>query len=144
MNYFFALLAGLGFGLGLTVSGMVDPLIVLAFLDVAGEWDPSLAFVMGGALLVFTPSYQLVKNKMSQPLFDEKFYVPTTTAIDKPLIIGAVIFGLGWGISGICPGPAVANITGFEEKIFGFIVAMIIGMIAASRMKAAKTKITKG
>lgn len=138
MNYFFALLAGLGFGVGLSVSGMVDPQIVLAFLDLAGEWDPSLAFVMGGALLVFTPAYQLIKNKMSKPLFDEKFFVPSTSAIDKPLVVGAVIFGLGWGISGICPGPAVANITGFEEKILGFIVAMIIGMIAASRMKATK------
>lgn len=138
MNYFFALLAGLGFGVGLSVSGMVDPLIVLAFLDVAGEWDPSLAFVMGGALLVFTPVYQLIKHKMSKPLFDEKFFMPSTSAIDKPLVIGAIIFGLGWGISGICPGPAVANVTGFEEKIFGFIVAMIIGMIVASRMKATK------
>ena len=138
MNYFFSLLAGLGFGVGLSVSGMVDPLIVLAFLDVAGEWDPSLAFVMGGALLVFTPVYQLVKNKMSKPLFDERFFVPITSAIDKPLIIGAIIFGIGWGISGICPGPALANVAGFEEKIFGFIVAMIIGMIVASRMKATK------
>jgi uncharacterized membrane protein YedE/YeeE len=138
MNYFFALLAGLGFGVGLSVSGMVDPLIVLAFLDVAGEWDPSLAFVMSGALLVFTPSYQLIKNKMSKPLFDEKFFMPSTSAIDKPLIIGAIIFGLGWGVSGICPGPAVANITGFEAKIFGFIIAMIIGMIVARRMKATK------
>ena len=138
MNYFFALLAGLGFGVGLSVSGMVDPLIVLAFLDVAGEWNPSLAFVMGGALLVFMPIYQLIKNKMSKPLFDESFFVPSTSAIDKPLIIGAIIFGLGWGISGICPGPALANVTGFEEKIFGFIVAMIIGMIVASRMKATK------
>jgi uncharacterized membrane protein YedE/YeeE len=138
MNCFFAFLAGLGFGVGLLVSGMVDPLIVLAFLDVTGEWDPSLAFVMGGALLVFTPAYQLIKNKMSKPLFDEKFFVPSISAIDKPLIIGAITFGLGWGISGICPGPAVANITGFEEKIFGFIVAMIIGMIVAGRMKAVK------
>ncbi|MDT0596268.1 YeeE/YedE family protein [Glaciecola petra] len=144
MNYFFALLAGLGFGLGLTISGMVDPLIVLAFLDVAGKWDPSLLFVMGGALVVFTPAYQLVKTKMSQPLFAEKFYVPSSSAIDKPLIIGAIIFGLGWGISGICPGPAVANITGFEEKIFGFILAMIVGMITARRIKARRIKAIKG
>lgn len=138
MQRFFALIAGLGFGIGLSISGMVDPMIVLAFLDIAGAWDPSLMFVMGGALIVFTPIYQLIKHKMSRPLFAEKFFVPTTTVIDKPLIIGAVLFGLGWGISGICPGPAIANVSGLDEKIFGFIVAMIIGMIVANKIKAAK------
>ena len=135
MNYFFALLAGLGFGAGLTISRMVDPLVVLAFLDIAGEWDPSLAFVMGGALLVFIPAYQIIERKMSKPLFEKSFFVPTTVTIDKRLISGAVIFGLGWGISGICPGPAIANVSGLEIKVIGFIAAMFIGMIVANRLK---------
>lgn len=138
MNYLFALLAGLGFGAGLAISRMLDPLVVLAFLDVAGEWDPSLAFVMGGALIVFTPAYQIIKRGMSKPLFEKSFFVPTTITIDKRLIAGAIIFGLGWGISGICPGPAIANVLGLEIKIIGFIAAMFIGMIAANRLKTSK------
>ncbi|MDM7859309.1 YeeE/YedE family protein [Alteromonas sp. ASW11-36] len=135
MNLIIALIAGIGFGIGLTISGMVEPLIVLAFLDVAGAWDPSLAFVMCGALAVFIPGYLLSKTKMSKPIFAASFSLPTRSDIDKPLLIGAVIFGLGWGISGICPGPAIANLSGMDEKIFGFIIAMLVGMIAANKVK---------
>lgn len=135
MNLIIALIAGIGFGIGLTISGMVDPLIVLAFLDVAGAWDPSLAFVMGGALAVFIPGYMLLKAKLSKPIFASNFSLPTRADIDKPLLIGAVMFGLGWGISGICPGPAITNVSGMDEKILGFIIAMLVGMIAANKVK---------
>jgi len=138
MNLLFALIAGIGFGMGLTVSGMVDPQKVLNFLDVAGSWDASLAFVMGGALMVFIPGYQVVKKQLSSPLFEKSFFIPTATAIDKPLLIGAVLFGVGWGLSGICPGPAIANISGLDEKLFGFIIAMLIGMIGARRFNTKK------
>lgn len=135
MNLLFSLLAGLAFGVGLTISNMVDPKVVLAFLDVAGEWDPSLMFVMGGALMVFIPSYYVLKKKMKSPLFAESFFEPTKTSVDKYLIIGAIVFGLGWGISGICPGPALANLSSLNEKIFAFIFCMLIGMMAANRFK---------
>lgn len=138
MNLLCAFLAGLGFGIGLTVSGMVDPSIVLAFLDVTGGWDPSLAFVMGGALSVFSPGYWLLKRHLSRPLFSKSFFIPTVTAVDRPLVLGAILFGMGWGISGVCPGPAVANISGMEIKLYGFIVAMILGMMAASRLKSSQ------
>lgn len=138
MNLLCAFLAGLGFGIGLMVSGMVDPSIVLAFLDVTGGWDPSLAFVMGGALSVFSPGYWLLKRHLSRPLFSKSFFIPTVTDVDRPLVLGAILFGMGWGISGVCPGPAVANISGMEIKLYGFIVAMILGMMAASRLKSSQ------
>ncbi|MFC3092951.1 YeeE/YedE family protein [Alteromonas sediminis] len=136
MNFLFALLAGIGFGMGLTISGMVDPQKVLGFLDVAGDWDASLAFVMGGALMVFIPGFQIVKKQLTSPLFEKSFFLPSANSIDKPLVIGAVLFGIGWGLSGICPGPAIANISGMEDKVFGFILAMLIGMIVARRINA--------
>ena len=135
MNLLFSLLAGIGFGIGLTVSNMLDPQVVLAFLDIAGDWDPSLMFVMGGALIVFMPSYYLLKKRMKHPLLADSFFEPTLKDIDKPLLIGAVIFGIGWGISGICPGPAIANLSGMNEKIFAFIFTMLIGMMAANWFK---------
>ena len=138
MNLFCAFLAGLGFGIGLTISGMVDPLVVLAFLDITGGWNPSVAFVMGGALLVFAPGYWLIKRHLSHPLFSKSFFIPTINAVDRSLVIGAIVFGIGWGISGVCPGPAIANVSGLETKLFGFIVAMIIGMMLANHVRSNK------
>jgi len=135
MNLLFALLSGLAFGIGLTISNMVDPKVVLAFLDVTGNWDPSLMFVMGGALMIFIPGYQLLKKNLSTPLFASSFNEPSLTQIDKRLVIGAIIFGIGWGIAGICPGPALANISSMNVKILGFIFAMLVGMIVADRFK---------
>lgn len=121
-----ALIAGLLFGLGLGVSQMVDRDRVLGFLDIAGDWDPTLAFVMGGAVLVTLISFRFVLQR-PHPIFSEKFYLPTRQDIDRTLLIGAGLFGIGWGIAGYCPGPAItATVLGIANP-FIFLVAMIIG-----------------
>ena len=129
-----ALLAGLLFGLGMMVSGMVDPHRVLGFLDIAGAWDPSLMFVMGGALAVFLPVYFLVIKKRSAPVCSEKFEMSNSTVIDKKLVTGAALFGLGWGIAGICPGPAVTSTLGLNPSMLVFIVTMLVGMCAGTAL----------
>lgn len=122
-----ALLAGIIFGVGLAVSGMLIPDKVLNFLDIAGHWDPSLALVMGGAIVVTLPGYFVV-TKRERPLFAESFSLPTTTAIDAKLLVGAALFGIGWGLSGLCPAPALVNITtGFVDVLI-FVAAMLAGM----------------
>lgn len=128
MTLFIALLCGILFGLGLTISQMVDPNKVLHFLDITGNWDPSLAFVMLSALALFMPIYHLIIKHKSKPKLTQAFHLPQKTTIDLPLLLGASIFGIGWGISGICPGPALVNITGGSPKIFVFITMMLIGM----------------
>ncbi|MDQ7090864.1 MAG: YeeE/YedE family protein [Methylococcales bacterium] len=121
-----ALVAGFIFGIGLALSKMIDPNKVLNFLDVTGHWDPSLALVMGGALLVTTISFRLVL-KRSQPIFDLKFRIPTRTDIDRPLVIGASLFGIGWGIAGFCPGPALASLgLGLVDPAI-FMLAFVTG-----------------
>jgi uncharacterized protein len=122
---------GLIFGLGLTVSGMSDPAKVLNFLDFAairsGSWDPSLAFVMAGAIAVTFAGYKLVLRR-SQPLFGERFHLPTREDIDARVIAGPAIFGVGWGLAGFCPGPAITAL-GFGTKAAAiFVVAMLAGM----------------
>lgn len=124
--------AGLIFGAGLTVSQMVNPSKVIAFLDIFGAWDPSLAFVMGGALLVSFIGYRFVL-KSSAPLFDETFRLPTRKDIDAPLIIGAAIFGIGWGLAGLCPGPALASLS-FAGQNGLIFVASMLGSIVVFRM----------
>jgi len=104
-----ALLSGIIFGLGLSLSQMTNPNKVINFLDITGQWDPSLAFVMMGALLVTFISFRVVL-KRPDPVLEESFHLSKRTDIDKPLLVGAAIFGIGWGISGYCPGPAVANL----------------------------------
>ena len=107
-----ALLAGTLFGVGLAVSGMANPQKVIGFLDVAGEWDPTLLFVMGGALLVTIPAFRLILGR-PRPLLADRFALPTKSALDGRLLGGAALFGVGWGLSGLCPGPAVvAMVTG--------------------------------
>ena len=128
MKHLITLLAGLLFGLGLRVSQMLNPQKVINFLDITGNWDASLAFVMAGALLVFSLGYYFLIKPSSQPLIADKYFMPSAKIIDKPLVVGAIIFGLGWGLVGICPGPALANILGGDVKILGFIAAMLIGM----------------
>ncbi|HEU0196722.1 MAG TPA: YeeE/YedE family protein [Nevskiaceae bacterium] len=132
LNTVVALLVGTLFGLGLAVSGMIDPAKVINFLDVTGHWDPTLAFVMGGALLVTLPAYQLAKRRKA-PLLAERFDLPTKTVIDRPLVIGAAVFGLGWGLGGFCPGPAIAALGTLQAPVFGFFIAMLVGQWLADR-----------
>jgi len=121
-----ALLAGLLFGFGLAVAQMTNPLKVLAFLDVFGDWDPSLALVMGGAVTVTLVGFRLVLRQ-AQPLFDTRFHLPTRSDLDQRLLIGAALFGTGWGIAGFCPGPAVAALAfGSLEPVL-FVIAMLAG-----------------
>lgn len=141
MSVVFSLLAGIIFGAGLTLSDMVNPARVSNFLDFAGNWDPTLIFVMAGGLAVTTLGYKFIFRR-SSPLVDEKFHLPTQRQIDLPLIGGAALFGVGWGLAGICPGPALADLVTLDPKILVFVAAMLVGMIAASawrsRVSAAK------
>lgn len=106
-----ALTAGVLFGFGLSLSGMVDPARVIGFLDVAsGHWDPSLAFVLGGALLVALPGVA-IQRRLARPALDDRFHLPANAVIDRPLVLGSAIFGAGWGLAGFCPGPAVASLS---------------------------------
>ncbi len=128
------LLAGLLFGLGLLLSGMTNPAKVLNFLDVAGHWDPSLAFVMGGALIVTAIGYRLTFRR-AKPILDASFHVPTSRRIDRKLVVGAMIFGAGWGLVGFCPGPALVSVALGAPAIFVFVPAMLIGVACASWLK---------
>ncbi|MBK8816402.1 MAG: YeeE/YedE family protein [Methylococcaceae bacterium] len=121
-----ALFCGILFGLGLSLSQMTNPEKVLNFLDIAGNWDPSLIFVMLGALIVTFTGFKFVL-KRPNPLFDHKFYLATKTEIDKPLIIGAAIFGIGWGIAGYCPGPVVAGLGSGNVEAIIMLVAIYLG-----------------
>lgn len=122
-----AFLTGLLFGLGLIMSGMTDPNRVLDFLDLAGAWDPTLAFVMGGAVLVTMPAFALLRRR-DRPLLAERFGWPTLTTVDLPLIMGAALFGIGWGLAGLCPGPALVNLATGHRDVLLFCVAMVAGM----------------
>lgn len=128
-----ALFAGILFGVGLAVSGMLIPDKVLNFLDIAGHWDPSLALVMGGAVLVTVPGYYWVRQK-PRPVLANFFSLPDATAIDARLLIGATLFGIGWGLSGLCPAPALVNITTGFAEVWLFIGAMLAGMLLHKRI----------
>lgn len=127
MRLFIAILCGVLFGAGMIISDMVNPARVLAFLDVTGDWDPSLAFVMGGALIPSGLAY-LIHRRMHAPVLADEFRVPTSRLIDRPLIGGAILFGLGWGLVGLCPGPALAALTTASWQAAIFVVAMLAGM----------------
>ena len=128
-----ALSTGALFGLGLAISQLINPRKVLAFLDLAGDWDPSLALTMAGALAVALVGYRFVFRR-SNPICEGRFYLPTKRDIDPPLVLGAVLFGLGWGLGGYCPGPAISALSlGFAEPVW-FIAAMIAGGWAAARL----------
>ena len=126
-NALVALLAGTLFGLGLAISGMTQPQRVLGFLDLAGHWDPTLAFVMGGGLMITTSAFRFVLRR-GRPLFDAKFYLPTRNDLDAPLLVGAACFGIGWGLAGFCPGPAIASLATAAPPVLIFVVAMLAGM----------------
>ena len=121
------LLGGTLFGLGLSISGMMNPAKILGFLDLAGDWDPTLAFVMGGALLVAIPAFHLI-FKRQHPVLVEDFEVPTKKEVDARLLGGAALFGVGWGLGGFCPGPSVTALASGLVPVFAFVAAMVAGM----------------
>lgn len=128
MKYLYVLLAGMLFGAGITISGMANPAKVQNFLDLFGQWDPSLAFVMGAALAVVGPAYFYV-FKMGKPRFAERFQLPEARQIDRKLVGGAVLFGVGWGLSGLCPAPALVAILSGVGHFAVFALAMLAGMV---------------
>ena len=123
---FSALGAGFLFGIGLWVSGMANPKKVLGFLDITGDWDASLMLVMGGAVAVTVVAFRLIL-KRKKPLIEEKFNVPTLKDIDFPLVAGSAIFGIGWGIAGYCPGPAITSLSTLSTESIVFVIAMVAG-----------------
>lgn len=126
-SLFTAFLTGLIFGIGLILSGMVNPAKVLAFLDLAGAWDPSLALVMGGAIAVALPAFQFLKGR-TQTVFAEPLHLPTRQDIDARLIVGSLGFGVGWGLAGFCPGPALVAVGAMKPEAVVFVIAMLAGM----------------
>jgi uncharacterized membrane protein YedE/YeeE len=130
-----ALLAGALFGAGLSVSQMINPQKVQAFLDLAGDWDPSLALTMAGALLVTAIGYRLVL-KRPRPLLDDAFRLPARQLIDSRLLLGAALFGIGWGLGGYCPGPAIAALALGTLEPWLFMGAMLVGGLLAARLPA--------
>jgi uncharacterized membrane protein YedE/YeeE len=126
-------IAGLLFGLGLAVSGMTDPARVLGFLDIAGAWDPTLMFVLGAAVGTTFVGYRLVFAR-GTPLFSAKFQLPTKQELDAKLLGGAALFGVGWGLSGYCPGPAIASMGGLTLPLLALLAAMVLGWFIAQRI----------
>ncbi len=124
VNSFFV---GLLFGLGLIISGMTNPAKVIGFLDLFGAWDPSLAFVMAGAILIGSVGFALAK-KRHRSLLGAPMHLPTATKLDKRLLLGSLAFGVGWGIAGFCPGPAIVSAAAGQPKAWIFLVAMLVGM----------------
>ncbi|MDT0617738.1 DUF6691 family protein [Salinisphaera sp. P385] len=137
-RHLIALIAGGIFGFGLSLSHMVDPNKVLDFLDLPGTWDPSLALVMGGALAVTAVTFPLILRR-PMPLFDQRFHMPTTTAVDTRLLGGAALFGLGWGLSGYCPGPALGAIVVNWQEGVPFVAAVVIGGMAVDFYELSRT-----
>jgi len=137
MALFFAWMAGLIFGLGLLVSGMTNPAKVLGFLDVAGAWDPSLAFVMVGAIAVAAVSFQVSRTR-TRSLLGLPINLPTTRHIDQRLVVGSMLFGIGWGLAGICPGPALVLMGSGILKGVVFVMAMLAGMVLFERLERQK------
>ena len=121
------LVSGTLFGAGLTLSGMTDPARVRGFLDLFGNWDPTLAFVMGGAVLVMAVAWR-IRARMAKPLFGEKFSLPDRSDFDPQLLAGSALFGTGWGIAGLCPGPAIASLALSPIAVLPFLAAMLAGM----------------
>lgn len=130
MRNFITLITGLIFGIGLIMSGMTNPAKVQNFLDFFGNWDPSLALVMGGAIFITMPGFWLVQKRKS-PFFEKLFHFPTKSDLDFRLLLGAAIFGIGWGLGGFCPGPAITSILTGSKGTFLFVMTMILGMVLA-------------
>ena len=133
-----ALLSGLVFGLGLIVSGMANPAKVLGFLDLAGEWDPSLALVMAGAIAVGFFAFVIAKNR-TRSFIGAEMKLPTASAIDSRLLVGSALFGAGWGVAGFCPGPGLVALGMGEPKALVFVAAMLTGMVIFSWLEKRKS-----
>lgn len=127
MRIMIALLSGALFGAGLAISGMADPMRVRAFLDLLGAWDPTLAFVMGGAIIPMALAWA-AQRRLDRPLAANDFVLPETRGIDGKLALGAILFGVGWGIGGLCPGPAIASLALAPATVAPFVLAMLGGM----------------
>lgn len=138
-----ALGTGALFGAGLAISGMTKPSKVTGFLDLFGAWDASLAFVMLGAIMVHFVAYRLLMKGRKSPLFDAKFHLPTRKDIDLRLVLGAVVFGAGWGLGGFCPGPGLTSAAGGSATALAFVGAMTVGMLLENALTRALAK-TKG
>ena len=132
MNIIVSLFCGIIFGIGLVISEMINPAKVLGFLNIFDEWDPSLAFVMVGALIISTPFFHLFKKK-DKPIFATNFLISNATEIDKKLIIGSILFGAGWGLIGLCPGPAISSLALLNISSIAFVFWMSMGFYVASK-----------
>lgn len=125
-----ALISGIIFGIGLAMGGMLDPAKVVGFLNIFGIWDPSLAFVMGGGVIVNLIGYHLFIKRMDQPICENRFHIPPKKSLDMPLLTGAVLFGIGWGMTGLCPGPAVASLMTNPSTGGLFLICLCGGLLA--------------
>ncbi|MCA9618863.1 MAG: YeeE/YedE family protein [Myxococcales bacterium] len=132
-----AFFAGSLFAIGLVLGGMTQPSKVIGFLDIAGNWDPSLAFVMGGAILVLAPLLRIIK-RLRQPLLAPTFSMPSRKDIDLRLITGAALFGVGWGLGGYCPGPALTSVGGFSSSALTFAGSMLVGFLLKAAWDAQR------
>ena len=135
LSIFVSLIVGCIFGLGLAFGGMLDPSKVVGFLDIFGAWDPSLAFVMMGGIMVNAAGY-LILIRGKKPIFTEKFHLPDNIFIDRTLIVGSAIFGVGWGLAGLCPGPVVGSLFLNPNSIVPFLLIMLVGLKIGSLVKA--------
>lgn len=135
MRYLSSYVIGLIFGIGISISGMANPAKVLNFFDVAGNWDPSLAFVMGGALVVTFIGYRIVLRRPA-PIIDATFHLPDNPRVDARLLGGAAVFGIGWGIAGFCPGGALPALGTGQFEVVAFVAALIAGIFAAKALMA--------
>ena len=133
MSKLVSLFCGIIFSIGLVISQMINPAKVLGFLNLFGEWDPSLAFVMIGALIIYSPLFHLFKNK-EKPIFSSSFSISNKKEIDKELIFGSILFGAGWGLVGLCPGPAITSIALLNVSSAIFVVSMFVGFYLASKV----------
>ena len=133
-NNLVALIAGIIFGLGLIISDMVNPARVIGFLNVTGDWDPTLALVMGSALIVTFPLFPFILRR-SQPVCADNFSLPSKKNIDKRLLMGSVLFGLGWGLAGFCPGPAITALVTLSPDVIIFVLAMLAGYFLAHHLE---------
>lgn len=138
MRFLSAFIVGLIFGVGIAISGMINPAKVLNFFDIAGTWDPSLIFVMGGALATTFIGYRIVLRR-DKPVIEERFQLPTARAIDARLVGGSAVFGIGWGIAGFCPGAAIPALGSGKVEVAGFVAALLAGLWVARAIRDRQT-----
>ena len=134
MPNIFSLISGVLFGFGLAISSMINPAKIVGFLDITGNWDPSLAFVMGGVVFVTAVTFRVILNRPA-PMFANKFELPSKVDLDGKLIFGAAIFGIGWAVSGLCPGPAISSIIFLDENLLIFISTLLLGSFIGKKWR---------